>query len=91
MPAMCSVHDVIEPVAVQTQQTAQQVVENERAEIADMGEIVDRGTAGIHFHGARIDGGEWLHLLSQRIIETQRHEGETFMVTTVVTLSRLCD
>ena len=70
------VHDVVEGESASAQPTAQQVVEDEGAEVADVGEVVDGGAAGIHLDGVVFEGAKRLHLLGQRVIETQGHEGE---------------
>ena len=45
------VHDVVEAEAAGAQPVAQDVDESEGAEVADVGEIVDRGAAGVHADG----------------------------------------
>ena len=74
------VHDVIEFVAIGAQPAPKQVIEDEGAEVADVGKVVDGGTAGVHSDGGTgagaVEGLEWLDLLGQRVIETQGHEGK---------------
>ena len=55
-------------------QRAQQVDESEGAEIADVGEVVDRGPAGVHADGVVARRRELFHLLGQRVVEAQRHK-----------------
>ncbi len=76
------VHDVVEFVAVQVKHAAQQIVKDEGAEVADVREVVNGGSAGVHADGVRVDGDERLDLLGQRVVEAQGHVGESFMVAT---------
>src|SRR5262249_19250147 len=46
---------------------------NERPEIADVREIVDRGAAGVHADGVIRHRRKRLHGLCQRVVETQSH------------------
>ena len=48
------VHHLDDLEAARAQEAAQDVLEDEGAEIADVGEVVDRGTAGVDAHLARV-------------------------------------
>src|ERR1019366_8727619 len=67
------VHHVVQLEAVGAQTLAQQVHEREGAEVADVGKIVHRGSAGVHADGVVARRCKFLHLLRQRVIEAQRH------------------
>ena len=56
------------------QQPEQHVEHDDRARIADMGEVVDRRPAHIHAHARGIDRGEHPLLARQRIVELQIHK-----------------
>jgi len=53
------VHDVGDFEAPINQPTLQQILEDEGAEVAYVGVVVDGGAAGVQFSGARCDGGEF--------------------------------
>ena len=67
------VHDVVEAESAGAQPFAQEVEERERAEVADMGVIVNRGAAGIHADGVVARRRKLLHPLGQRVVEAQSH------------------
>ena len=54
-----------------TQQPEQHVEDDHRPGIADMSEVVDRGTADIHAHVQGIDGAKILLRPRQRVVEPQ--------------------
>jgi hypothetical protein len=63
-------------LAVDLAEQAEQHVEHDhRPCIADMGIIIDGGTADIHAHIRRVQGGELLLGAGQRVVEAQRHIG----------------
>ena len=66
------VSDVLRPVEM-PQQAEQHVEHDDRARIADMGEVVDRRPAHIHAHARRIERGELPLLARQRIVEPELH------------------
>ena len=68
------VHDVVQPETVGAKGLAQDVHEREGSEIADMREVVHGGTARVHADGVVVRGSELLHLLRERIVESQRHK-----------------
>ena len=68
------VHDVVERIAAARSHAAQDVLEGEGAEIADVGVVVDGGAAGVHADGVVVGGSEFLDLLRERVIEAQRHD-----------------
>jgi hypothetical protein len=71
------VHHVVEREAVGAEGLAQQVDENEGAEVADVREIVDGWATGVHADRVVARGGKLFELLGERVVETQRHhEGE---------------
>ena len=57
------------------QQPEQHVKDDDRARIADMGEIIHRGAADIEPHIVRIDGKEVFLLTGQRIVELELRRG----------------
>jgi hypothetical protein len=67
------VHDVIELEAAGAQPFAQDVQKGEGAEITDVGVIVDGGAAGVHADDVVARGREFLDLLRERVVESQRH------------------
>ena len=61
--------------AVEMAQQAEQHVEHDdRARVADMGEIVDRRAADIEPHRRRVDRGERLLPPGQGVVEAQSHQ-----------------
>jgi hypothetical protein len=70
------VHDVLQSEAVQPEDLAKEVHERERAEVADVREIVNRGAAGIHADRVIACRSELLDLLGKRIVEAQGHGWE---------------
>ena len=50
-------------IAARPQPAAQDVLESERAEIADVDEVVNRRPAGVHADDVVVQGSERLHLL----------------------------
>ena len=67
------VHHLGDVVAEKLQGASQDVLEEEAAEVADVGEVVDRRSAGVHAHMARLDRLEVLELAVQRVVEAQRN------------------
>ena len=67
------VHHVIELVAARVQPAAQDVLERERPQVADVDVVVNRRAAGVHAHDVVVQGGEGLHLLGEGVVETQGH------------------
>ena len=57
--------------AAQPQRAPQQVVEQERAEVAEVRRVVDRGSAGVHAHGVAVGGRERLDRARQRVVQTE--------------------
>ena len=55
--------------AARAQEAPQDVLEDERAEIADVREVVDRGAAGVHVHLARMQRHEGLLAAAERILK----------------------
>ena len=69
------VHRAIDPVASEFQMPLEQIFKNISPEVSDMGEIVNRGTAGVETHHPRLARSEVLDLAGQRVEKTNRHEG----------------
>ena len=63
------IHYVSQAVAAKFQEAAQNVLENEGAVIADVGEVVDGGAAGVHGDFAGFFGDEGLGLVGERVVE----------------------
>ena len=63
------VHDVVERKARRAQPAPQEIVEDEGPEVADVREVVDGGTAGVHLDGLAFQRFERLHLLGERVVE----------------------
>ena len=68
------VHHVLQREAASAQPPAQHVGEDEAAEVADVGEVIDGWPAGVHADDVVL-GGKRLDLLGQRVIEAKRHCG----------------
>ena len=67
------VHDVADDVAAVVEIPAQQVFEHERAQVADVGVVVDRGPAGVHADPGGIEGGELLFRAGEAVVELKGH------------------
>ena len=68
------VHDVVERVAARAQRAAENVLEGERPEVADMDEGINGRSAGVHPDRFPVRGDELLETLRQRIVEAQCHD-----------------
>jgi hypothetical protein len=51
------------------QETAQNVLENERAEISDVGVVVDSGAASVDAHFALVERLQRLQAVGQRVVK----------------------
>ncbi|OIQ63110.1 hypothetical protein GALL_553540 [mine drainage metagenome] len=69
---VADIGDVVRAVKM-PQQPEQHVEHDDRACIADMGEVIDRRPADIHAHIAAIERREDALLLGQGIVESQFH------------------
>ena len=69
------IHHVSESVAAEFEEAAEDVLEDEGAVIADVGEIVDGGAAGVHGDFARFLGDEGLGLVGERVVEVNFGHG----------------
>ncbi len=67
------VHDVAQFEPLLAQGAAQDVDGDEGAEIADVGEVVDGGSAGVHADERVFGGLEVLHFPGERVEEAQGH------------------
>ena len=63
------VHDTVDAVAGIAQELFQHVLHDIAAEVADVGEVIHRGAAGIHFHMARCVGGEFGFLMGGGVVK----------------------
>ena len=63
------VHHLRDLEAARAQEAAQDVLEDEGAEVADVGVVVDRGAAGVDGHSARMQGHERLLLPRHGILK----------------------
>lgn len=59
------VHDVEQFIAAPFQMPPQDVHEDERAEVADVGEVIDRRPTGVHPYPPPFERDEWLPLACQ--------------------------
>ena len=65
------VHHLLDAPSAQPQHAPQQVLEEERAEVAEVRRVVDRGTARIQPHGAAVRGRERLCLAREGVVEEE--------------------
>ncbi len=63
------VHHLQHAQALRAQEPAQHVLKHERAEVPDVRGGVNRGTAGVNAHFARVNGVERLQVVRQRIVQ----------------------
>ena len=63
------VHHLHHAQALRVQEPPQHVLKHERAEVSDVREVVDRGSAGVNAHLARMNGVERLQVVRQRIVQ----------------------
>ena len=70
------IHDTLYVIAQITQGFFQHILHNIGAEVADVGVVVYRRAAGVHFHLVRVVGYKQLFFVGQRII--QIHRGSPF-------------
>ena len=56
------VHHALDGIAHVAQTLLEHVLHNIAAQVADVGKVIDRRAAGIHFDELRIDGGKELLL-----------------------------
>ena len=69
------VHDVVEGESAGAQGAAEDVLEGERPEVADVDVAVDSGSAGVHTDCFSVERVELFQPLGERIVEPQRHGG----------------
>jgi hypothetical protein len=65
------VHDLLHVPAGQPEHPPQQVFEEKRAEIAEVGRVVDRGSARVHAHRLSIGGRERLDAARERVVQAE--------------------
>ena len=63
------VHDTVDAVAGIAQELFQHVLHDIAAEVANVGEVIHRGAAGIHFHMAGGVGGEFSFLMGSGVVK----------------------
>ena len=78
---VADVGDVIGAVEV-AQQAEQDVEDDDRARVADMGEVVDRRAAHIHAHARGIERPERPLLARERIVKLELHRTRSGLVST---------
>jgi len=61
------VHHVPHPEALVQQGPLEDVLEDVRAEVADVGVVVDGRPAGVHAHLVVVDGAELIHAAGHRV------------------------
>ena len=64
------IHDVEETIAAGAQVAAEDVLEDEGAEVADVREVVDGGAAGVHADFARMNRVERFERVGESVVET---------------------
>src|ERR1700694_1708686 len=69
------VHHLRDLVALLEEDPAQQILEEEGAEVADVGIVVHRWTAGVHPNVALLDRYELFHPATHRVVQAQRRHG----------------
>ena len=68
------VHDLGDPEALCFQVPAQDVFPEERPQVPDVGDVVDRRAAGVEADMSRLDRHERLDRAAQRVVRLQRHQ-----------------
>ena len=63
------VHHPVDPIALVAQELLQYVLHDVGAQVADVGEVVDGGAAGVHFHPAGGVGAELLFFVGSGIVK----------------------
>ena len=63
------IHDVGQLEAAQLQEAAQNILEDEGAEIADVRVVVDRGAAGVHVHFAGLQRDERFNFSGEGVVD----------------------
>jgi len=91
VPDVGDVHDVADLEAPQFQVAAQDVHKDERAEVPDVGEVVDRRAATVEPHHPRLEGLELFLALGQGVIEDDGHCTLLASVAGRVSSARLLD
>jgi len=70
------VHAVADLVARALQGALEQVLEQEGAQVADVGEVVDRGSAGVDRHQPRGEGLKFLDLPVEGVVKGDRPDSD---------------
>ena len=74
------VHYMSEAEAAEFEEAAENILENEGAIVADMGEVVDGGAAGVHGDFAGFLRDEGLGLVGERVVEADFGRLRHFLV-----------
>ena len=67
------VHDAVDAVAGVAQEFFQHILHDVAAEVADMGEVIHRGAAGVHFHVAGGVGGKFSLFVGSGVVEIHKY------------------
>ena len=67
------VHDVMNFVAEEFESTTNHVGEQERAEVSDVGKVIDRRAAAVHSHAVRFDRLKCFGSVGERVVELDFH------------------
>ena len=63
------VHDALDRIPGVTQILFQHILHDIAAEVADMGKMIDRGAAGVHFDQFRVVGDEFFFFMGRRVVQ----------------------
>ena len=63
------VHDALDRIPGVTQILFQHILHDIAAEVADMGKMIDRGAAGVHFDQFRVVGDEFFFFMGCRVVQ----------------------
>jgi len=63
------VHDALDRIPGVTQILFQHILHDIAAEVADMGKMIDRGAAGVHFDQLRVVGDEFFFFMGRRVVQ----------------------
>ncbi len=63
------IHHALDRIALIAQELFQDILHDIAAQVADMGEMIDRRAAGIHFDKIGVIGDKFLFFMGCRVIE----------------------
>ncbi len=69
VPDVRNVHDALDVVAAVAEILLQHVLHDIAAQVADVGKVVDRRAAGVHFEDVGMVGREELFFAGQRVVQ----------------------